>query len=488
MKNKLKKTLKLGILLFGILLLLWNCENNSEQIESVQEKIDFTIKPQIKTFNLNQLKSDNKFNTLKNSFDVLQNNTLFASRNGTSTSARLVDTLGITIDENSIKQIVYNGYVSYTMLMIEPNDTSDNVSNLVIQEHNGNEHIFTVRYSNMESDTTTASRNSNEPSDNVQMLSGIRSYTDFWEDDEGNSGGGGTDNCEQYETVCNTVNVWIPTSCGCGHSGDDPCSGCYGVYAGWELSTQVECEDICVDYGNNSNPNSGNPNTGGGSTSNDDTPTEVATTLVNTDGSSAVPSSVINALGGEGQLTSDQIIWINNLNNEVQVQALFDFLNDNQNSIEEIEEIIVFLESVAAYPYPHCSSFEYAKPPNINIRACAVINFTETFFAYGELDGEVGTITATANYDLVFFIMPTWMTNGQAATNTAIAVNNAFNLTKNWFYINYDASEEEIMIYLDSMLIGQMALFGGTKTDIPPFAIPSPAPYVTSLFSTGNCN
>jgi hypothetical protein len=288
-KQQLKNYLKLGILLFGITFLLWNCENNSEQIETMEQKIDFTVKPQIKTFTLNQLQNDNTFGSLKNSFNILQNNTLFASRNanGTSYSARLVDSLGISIDESSIRQITYDGYVSYTMLMIEPDDNSGNTSNLVIQDHNGSERIFTVRYTNDANDSGIASRNSSQ-SDNVQMRSGIRSYSDFWQDDEGNSSSGASD-CEQYETVCNTVYVWIPVSCGCGHSGDDPCDGCYGSYAGWELGTEQECEEICVDYGSGIyDSGSGNPSTGGGgSTSGNTTPTEVATTPLNLDGTSA---------------------------------------------------------------------------------------------------------------------------------------------------------------------------------------------------------
>lgn len=291
MKNKrLKQYLKIGSLLFGITFLLLNCENNSEQIEANEENIDFSVKPQIKTFTLNQLQNVNTFSTLKNSFNILQNNTLFASRNGngTSYSARLVDTLGITIDENSIKQITYDGYVSYTMLMIEPDDTSGNTSNLVIQDHNGSERIFTVRYTNDANDSGIASRNSNQ-SGNVQMRSGIRSSTEFWEDDEGNSGGSGNDNCEQYIEDCYTVNVWTPVCCGCGHCGNDPCEGCYGNYASWELGTEEECEEICVDYGSGIyDSGSGNPSTGGGgSTSYNTTPIEVATSPVNLDGTSA---------------------------------------------------------------------------------------------------------------------------------------------------------------------------------------------------------
>lgn len=84
--------------------------------------------------------------------------------------------------------------------------------------------------------------------------------------------------------------------------------------------------------------------------------------------------------------------------------------------------------------------------------------------------------------------MPNWMTNGQAATNTAIAISNAFKSTQNWFGSNPDANEIQIGKFLDASINIQMAIFGGSMTYTEPFKIPSPAPYVTSLISTGNCN
>ena len=153
------------------------------------------------------------------------------------------------------------------------------------------------------------------------MRSGVRSFTDFWEDDF-NNGGGGTDDCEQYDTVCNTVNVWIPTCCGCGDCGDDPCNGCYGVYAGWTLGTEEECESICIDYGSNNNPGSGNPNTGGGSPTNGNNtePTDVATTPLNHDGTSAfndgppkTKCESLKALRQTDSLSIDILPYVNQL-------------------------------------------------------------------------------------------------------------------------------------------------------------------------------
>ena len=61
-KKRTKFYIKLGILFFGITFLFWNCENNSEKIEANEENIDFSVKPQIKTFTLNQLQNINTFN------------------------------------------------------------------------------------------------------------------------------------------------------------------------------------------------------------------------------------------------------------------------------------------------------------------------------------------------------------------------------------------------------------------------------------------
>ncbi|GAB1858670.1 hypothetical protein MHTCC0001_35100 [Flavobacteriaceae bacterium MHTCC 0001] len=111
-----------------------------------------------------------------------------------------------------------------------------------------------------------------------------------------------------------------------------------------------------------------------------------------------------------------------------------------------------------------------------------------TFYAYGfDENGRQGTFTATVTYDISFFVMPTWMTNGSAATNTAIAVDNAFNIVQAWFEIEPEATESEVSDYLDIVMRQELAKFGGTILGVPPFHIPSPAPYKTSFFTTGNC-
>ena len=152
---------------------------STQQIEVVT-----LSEPKIETFSLNELDKDSKFNELKSTYRILQNNTLAKSKKDNSFSARLVDTLGITIEANSIKRISNGNYVSYTMLMIEPNDTSKNFSNLVIQENNGIKRIFTVRYFSYQPKSKSSSYDSKSSTESfggdIQMRSGINSFTEPW--------------------------------------------------------------------------------------------------------------------------------------------------------------------------------------------------------------------------------------------------------------------------------------------------------------------
>ncbi len=141
-----------------------------------------------------------------------------------------------------------------------------------------------------------------------------------------------------------------------------------------------------------------------------------------------------------------------------------------------------------SFPYPHCSSFEYYKPPGSLVTACAVTGLNDTFYAEGERNGVQGIFEVPVNYPLIFFTMPSWRTNGSAATYTAVAVNNAFNATQAWFASNPEATADEVGDKLDTNLIFEMGYFSGSMSAIPPFPLSNPAPYQTSLFNTGNCN
>jgi len=116
-KKRIKNYLKFGVFLFGISLLLWNCEQEDYDIQnqitkySIKESsfINFS-KKKIFTLSFNKI--------LKNKKDLF-------SKNGD-------DIYNFTIDSSSIREISKNNYTSYTFLIKRENDTSDFFENLVI--------------------------------------------------------------------------------------------------------------------------------------------------------------------------------------------------------------------------------------------------------------------------------------------------------------------------------------------------------------------
>jgi len=287
MKSKITSVLKI-VFLFAFLIGFINCETDSERetehIEQIEEEIiDFSKQPNIETVTLNQLNKDSKFNEIKNNFGILKNSALSNSGKDDSYATRLVDSLGITIAPNTIQKITHINYVSYTMLMIEPDDTSINFSNLVIQESDGVKKIFTARYF---PDQQNAAKNSNSASKSgmnsfngdMQLRSGVRTPNDFQQDGTGggSSGGnedGGSGDCEEYETICKNVGVYVAYACGCGHMPWDDCKGCNGnspFRPGFTYEIKRECFDVCKsngtadDQSNANGANGSNGNTSGG--------------------------------------------------------------------------------------------------------------------------------------------------------------------------------------------------------------------------------
>ena len=83
--------------------------------------------------------------------------------------------------------------------------------------------------------------------------------------------------------------------------------------------------------------------------------------------------------------------------------------------------------------------------------------------------------------------MPTFLTNGQAANLTAIAVTEAMKETDLYFFENPDISEFSLDDFFRNRMMFNLALAGGSfSTNIEPFPIPSPAPYITSILGLSN--
>ena len=135
---------------------------------------------------------------------------------------------------------------------------------------------------------------------------------------------------------------------------------------------------------------------------------------------------------------------------------------------------------------PHCSSFEYAKPPGANYSGCGVIGMHNTFYT---LTANLDIKSVYVAFDTMYFWMPLSMPNGIAATKTAEAIERAFETTENWYADNPNALEIQVQLHISAEIKKEMRSIGGeASTNTSPFPIPNPAQYVTNLLMTGNCN
>lgn len=104
MKNKRIKTfLKLGMLFFGILISVIACQKDNDIV--IQEAQKANVKLQIEMIPFSSLQND--YQSFAREFN----------RNNTSSLSRDISE-GITIDTNSVKQITYEDYTSYTFASI----------------------------------------------------------------------------------------------------------------------------------------------------------------------------------------------------------------------------------------------------------------------------------------------------------------------------------------------------------------------------------
>lgn len=185
-----------------------------------------------------------------------------------------------------------------------------------------------------------------------------------------------------------------------------------------------------------------------------------------------------------------------NAHKERPIDPAFENTADNQLPVineEAINNIIDYINHLIDNPLlgADCASFEYAQPPGALQKGCAVKNFNHRFYAFGfNSDGSSYAGYVESNIDLIYFTMPTWMTNGHAANLTAIAVTDAIIATDLYFFLNPYDSEFEVGDFFKDVLTSQLSLIGGSmSTSIEPFPIPSPAPYLTSFFGAStNCD
>ncbi len=186
---------------------------------------------------------------------------------------------------------------------------------------------------------------------------------------------------------------------------------------------------------------------------------------------------------------ADIYSWITNPDNIDIVEDIFSYIIENDYSLESKTfahyAITILTINPNANPLygADCRSFEFAQPPGALQKGCAVQNFNHTFYTggfnssgfpyYGEIE---------SNIPVVYFTMPNWMTNSQAANLTAKAVTAAIKATDLFFFENPYASEYTVGNFFRNSLISGLAAYGGTiSTTVEPFPISNPAPYINSV-------
>ena len=218
------------------------------------------------------------------------------------------------------------------------------------------------------------------------------------------------------------------------------------------------------------------------------TPTEVFRLLV-----------LISRFSINGQLSEAGKAWVSDYGNINKVRKILQFVETNNNSAEAIEfaqyAIGLLIVNPDANPFlgADCRSFEFAQPPGALQKGCAVSDFNHRFYTFGvRPNGSPYYGEIDINLDIIYFTMPTWMTNGQAANTTAVAVTDAIKVTDIYFFENPDVTQQTLADIFRDTIIAQLAIVGGTvNTSVEPFPIPSPAPYITSVLGLSNpfdCN
>ena len=168
--------------------------------------------------------------------------------------------------------------------------------------------------------------------------------------------------------------------------------------------------------------------------------------------------------------------------------ALNDYLQENSCSEEAQENVISHLIEEFAFPHPHCSSFEYANGLNGLVKSAAVIGIKELFVVY-YIDGfDLKVKYVNVALPIMYFNMPSYLANGQAATLSALALEEAIDATDDYLDANPLTSQPVLEEIFKQNINLAMNTIQGSSSTVPSFPILNPAPYVTNFFTNGVCN
>ena len=377
-KHQLKNYLRIIVLLLGVSVLLWNCEKEEEVVFIEQGEVTVT-KPTIEILSFEEAVEEKTFTELNNSYNLklYENNEKYKGP-----ISKTLDSLGVTIETSTIKKIVSENYVSYTMLIVEPQNTSNSFYNLVIQEHKDKQEIFTVKYT---PDVNATLSSTASFVGDIDMRSGM-DPRQLWGDDDGDGGGGNDGNdCEEYQTVCNYMEVWVPHGCTCAnHMPSENCwcpsEGGEGPY--YTIETQEECKEVCIWENNPDYPGDDtNDDTVGGGDGIDSKDDNIDTTDSSVATSPILPDDfdVMDILSSVlAPLSASHTNWLNA--NPTTAKKIVDFLGENKLSQEAINEAKLSIEVFSQEnKFDYTKKGTYKNRPSLKYKAVAKISNGTTY-------------------------------------------------------------------------------------------------------------
>lgn len=262
-KQKIANYLKTGILLFGVSVLLWNCEKQELNPLKPQEVLPKErISKSITFENLENTDVYQYFNK-KVQLGLKTDKQLNLLQKGTQSSSN-----DITIVTQKVNQVINNGGETFSMFVKYKEQQENTYYNLVLYKKDNVYRIYTLKIETNsklhgKGTATTAMET------NVTVKPGII-LIDGWDDagDDSSTGGG------DYKYQCKTILVEIDVLCTeDGHKENDPICNCgkpgYNCIKGYtDYNFQDFCEYVWVGTGNDPNyTGSENAGKGGVSTS-----------------------------------------------------------------------------------------------------------------------------------------------------------------------------------------------------------------------------
>lgn len=333
MKKRKTNFIKLGILLFGISLLLVNCEKEVIEIPTEEHSHNNFLNINIENLTFDKANNEKLFTDLKHKYKI--DDIIFDVKKKKS-SSKDFSNLDPSIDVSVIKKAETENYISYTMRIDAPANESNSFFNLVIQENNGVQEIFTIKYTPSENQTKTATK-ANAFKGTYRMSRGMclpDQNGDCISDDSGYGGNSNTieicyDVIVAVEVPCTGGGHYIGNSCECQVT-DFSC-----LRAKYEYQTKEECYTENLSSSSNGNNTS---HIGGLSDSNIINSNNNVITIPITE---ILPDGALDSILECITPNQSQTDWLNNelANQSNNVVDIWNYINEN--SCQESKDIII---------------------------------------------------------------------------------------------------------------------------------------------------